>query len=183
MLTSKGKEKIKLGKCFWNSSSLALTGKRQCPLRPNSSISWYHVSHSPWYRTVLRGTGFQLRPSDFSHPTRNTRSKTLVPPMAPVSAPIRWSWRWVMDVGINQLMRGARESSSAPGCLPRERKTNTSAGSSNSLLLLGLGCLSETIFVTTVSTTCTFFKKATQNDSLVQAAAEDKSPSLKTCSV
>lgn len=69
------------------------------------SLSLLCTSHSPWYRTVLRGIGFQLRPIDFSHPTRNTSSKSFVPPMAPVCAPIRWTWRCAMDPVINQSMR------------------------------------------------------------------------------
>ncbi|TNN76335.1 hypothetical protein EYF80_013414 [Liparis tanakae] len=62
-------------------------------MQSDSSTSWQPTAHSPWYRTVLRGTGFQLRPSVFSHPTRNSRNKSFVPPIAPISAPIRWNWR------------------------------------------------------------------------------------------
>lgn len=52
-----------------------------------------------------------------------------------MSAPIRWNWRWVMDRWINQLIRWTGEQ---PGsCLPRERKTNTSAGRSNSPQFIG----------------------------------------------
>lgn len=138
--------------------SLAFSGKFQCLLRPDSCISWYYTAHSPWYRTVLRGIGFQLRPSDFSHPNRNTRSKTFFPPMAPMSAPICRDWRWVMDRGINQMIRTTRESSRAPGSLPRERKTNTSARSNNSLPLLARLFIWNN-FVRAVFTTCTFIKK------------------------
>lgn len=135
----------------------ALSAQFQRRLGSYSSISCYRAAHLPRYRTVLRGTGFQLRPSDFSHPTRNTRSKTLVPPMAPVSAAICGNSCRVTDRGINELIGGTRESSPAPGSLPRERKINPSAGGSNSLLLLAWLFI-RTNLVTTVFTTRTFFK-------------------------
>lgn len=137
---------------------------------------------SPWYRTVLRGMGFQLRPSDFSHPTIKTRSKTFVPPMAPMSAPIRRDSRWVMDRGINLLIRGTREHGRAPGSLPRERKTNTSAGSSNSLPLLAWLFIRNN-FVRTVFTTCTFPKKPHKTHSHIEAVLRGSFLPLKTCTI
>lgn len=109
-------------------------------------LSWYNTAHSPWYRTVLRGTGFQLRPSDFSHPTRNTRSKTFIPPMAPMTAPVRRNWRWLMDRGINRLIRGTSRERAAKllaACRETEKPTHQLKAAIH--FFYWLGCLSETI--------------------------------------
>lgn len=63
------------------------------------------------------------------------------------------------DQSVDQ--RDPRENSPAPGSLPRERKTNTSAGSSNSLPLLARLFI-RNYFARTVFTTCTFFKSHTK---------------------
>lgn len=36
--------------------------------------------HSPWYRTVFRGSGFQLKASERPHPASRTRSRAVFPP-------------------------------------------------------------------------------------------------------
>lgn len=38
----------------------------------------------PWYRTVLRGSGFQLNASDLPHPASKTRSRAAFPPTAAI---------------------------------------------------------------------------------------------------
>lgn len=79
-------------------------------------------AHLPWYRTVLRGSGFQLNASALPHPASKSRSRAAFPPTAAIPGIERRIWGSLSSLA--ELRRAA---------LRRERKISTSAGSGNSL--------------------------------------------------
>lgn len=117
-----------------------------------------YAAHSPWYRTVLRGTGFQLRQTAFSQPTRITRSKTFVPPMVPLSAPIRRkNCRGAADGGISRLEGLERAAGPLAACNAEgERAAHEPKAATHSLYCFG--CLPATV-PSPQYTTSAFFKE------------------------
>lgn len=79
-------------------------------------------AYLPWYRTVLRGSGFQLNASALPHPASKSRSRAAFPPTAAIPGIERRIWGSLSSLA--ELWRAA---------LRRERKISTSAGSGNSL--------------------------------------------------
>lgn len=73
----------------------------------------------PWYRTVLRGTGFQLNASDIPHPTSKTRSRAVLPPAAAIPGIERQIWRSISSLA--ELLRAALRLAACGG---REKSTH-----------------------------------------------------------